>query len=314
MLERRSDSTKSALETLEAQVETFRRERLKLLDARLAAQTAQLEAAAARASQAGAAKRRIGELAKTGSATAAENDRTRFEWAAANAIKSAEEKRRDETQVERDAILKGVFVGDSYNDSPNSQQRASELRLKADELDAQAAAVRSQIKLIADQIVEEEARVRQRAEAVVELPSSGRVWEMLTAPGERVGKGQDLMRVLDCSHPLVSANVDESVYNRLEVGGRATFRPSQHSDKSYPGVIVSLTGAAAASGNFAIPLAVMRKTSFYVTVAVDGMSEGCAVGRTGTVTYLTSNGLGNGVAAASARDGYGLGSLKARLF
>src|SRR5271157_2324408 len=110
---------------------------------------------------------------------------------------------------------------------------------------------------------------------------------MLTGPGEHVSKGQDLMRVLDCSRPLVSANVDESVYNRLEVGGRATFRPSQGGGRLYDGVIVNLTGAAAASGNFAIPLAAMRKSSFYVTVAVDGMKEGgCSVGRTGTVTFL----------------------------
>ena len=64
---------------------------------------------------------------------------------------------------------------------------------------------------------------------------------MLTGPGERVSKGQDLMRVLDCSHPLVSANVDESVYNRLKVGGRATFRPSQGGGRQYDGVIVNLT-------------------------------------------------------------------------
>ena len=77
---------------------------------------------------------------------------------------------------------------------------------------------------------------------LLDLPASGRVWEMLTGPGERVSKGQDLMRVLDCSHPLVSANVDESVYNRLKVGGRATFRPSQGGGRQYDGVIVNLTG------------------------------------------------------------------------
>jgi HlyD family secretion protein len=82
------------------------------------------------------------------------------------------------------------------------------------------------MKLLRDQIADEEARYRERSEVLLDLPASGRVWEMLTGPGERVSKGQDLMRVLDCSHPLVSANVDESAYNRLEVGGRATFRPS----------------------------------------------------------------------------------------
>jgi len=286
-LERQSELTRAALETLNAQIERFREGRLKLLDARLAAQTAERAAAAARASQAAAAKRRGDQLAKSGTSTAAENDRRLYEWLAASSTETAAEKRLDETKVERDAIAQGVFVGDSYNDSPSSEQRAVELRLKAGDLDARVLAARTQMKLLADQIAEEEARFRAQSEALVNLPGSGRVWEMLTAPGERVGKGQDLMRLLDCSRALVTANVDENVYNRLEVGGRATFRLARQGAGPYEGVIVNLTGAAAASGNFAIPLAAMRKSSFYVTVAVDGMKEGgCSVGRTGTVTFL----------------------------
>jgi hypothetical protein len=89
---------------------------------------------------------------------------------------------------------------------------------------------------------------------------------------------------------MVSANVDESVCNRLEVGGRATFRPLQGGGKTYEGTIVNLTGAAAASGNFAVPPVAMRKSSFYVTVAMNVTKEGgCSVGRTGTVTFEASN-------------------------
>jgi hypothetical protein len=92
--------------------------------------------------------------------------------------------------------------------------------------------------------------------------------------------------VLNCAHPIVSANVDEGVYNRLEVGAPAEFRPSQGGGKIYAATIVNLTGAAAASANLAIPPVAMRKSPFYVTVAVEDMSEGgCSVGRTGTVTF-----------------------------
>ena len=288
-LARQSELAKAELKTLDAQIESFRQGRLKLLDARVAALTADLESAAARVSQAAAVKSRADALRKTGVSTAAEGDRALYEWLAASAAETGAERRLDETKVERDAIAHGVFVGDSYNDSPSSEQRAADLRLRVGELDARAAAAQSQAKLVADQIADEQARFRERSEVVLDLPASGRVWEMLTGPGERVSKGQDLMRVLDCSRPLVSANVDESVYNRLEVGGRATFRPSR-GGKVYDGVIVNLTGEAAASGNFAIPPAAMRKTSFYVTVAVDGMREGgCSVGRTGTVTFATGD-------------------------
>ncbi len=314
-LDRESELTKTALETLDAQIQKFRDGRLRLLEARLAAQTAQIEAAEAKATQAAADKRRTDALIKTGVSTAAESDRRLYEWLAANSIEVAEKKRFAETKVEHDSVAQGVFVGDSYNDSPSSEQRAADLRLKTGELEARAVAVRSEMALLAEQIAEEETRFRERSEADVNLPSSGRVWEMLTAPGERVGKGQDLMRVLDCSRPLVSANVDENVYNRLEVGGRATFRPSQSNARRYNGVIVNLTGAAAVSGNFAIPLAAMRKTSFYVTVAVDGMSEGgCAVGRTGTVTFLTGDQPGEAADSDAGRGGAGVAPLKASLF
>src|SRR5271166_2245350 len=258
---------------------------------RLAGQTAEHEAAAAKAFQATAAKRRTDQLLKSGVSTVAESDRVRYESAAASSAETAAERRLEETRVEHDAIAQGVFIGDSYNDSPSSEQRAAELRLRAGELDAQAEVVRSQMKVLTDQIADEEARYREHSEVFVDLPTSGRVWEMRTGPGERVGKGQDLMRVLDCSHPLVSANVDESVYNRLEVGGRATFRPSQGGGRAYRGTIVNLTGAAAASGNFAIPPVAMRKSPFYVTIAVNSVKEGgCSVGRTGTVTFETSAG------------------------
>jgi multidrug resistance efflux pump len=149
--------------------------------------------------------------------------------------------------------------------------------------------VLTQIKHINDQISEEEARYRLRSEAAVALPSKGRVWEMLVGPGEFVNKGQDLLRVLDCSNPIVSANVDERVYNRLEVGSPATFRPLQDG-QTYHGTVVNLTGAAGAPANFAIAPISMRKSPFYVTIAMDGMgAAGCSIGRTGTVTFGSDN-------------------------
>jgi hypothetical protein len=80
-------------------------------------------------------------------------------------------------------------------------------------------------------------------------------------------------------------------------------------------VIVNLTGAAAASGNFAIPPVAMRKSSFYVTVAVNGMSEGgCSVGRTGTVTFGTGDEAGGVAAAKAPAGGEDLVSLKSAQF
>ena len=203
--------TQTALDAIDVQAEKYRTGRLKLIEARVAAQTAELQAASAKTSQATASKRRSDHLQRTGDISGAESDRVQYEWSAATAAEAAARKRLEETQVEHDAVADGVFVGDSYNDSPSSAQRETELKLKKGELDAELAAVGDQIQHLGDQISQEEARYRLRSEAVVGLPTKGRVWETLVGPGEYVNKGQDLLRVLDCSHPIVSANVDERV-------------------------------------------------------------------------------------------------------
>ena len=304
-LGRQSQLTGTALDTINLQAEKYRAGRLKLIEARLARQVAELQAASAKTSQTTAAKQRSDHLQQTGFISGADSDRAQYEWNAATSAEAAAQKRLEETKVEHDAVADGVFIGDSYNDAPSSIQRATELKMKKGELDAQLTAVRTQIKHLTDQISEEEARVRLRSEATVALPPKGRVWEMLVGPGEFVNKGQDLLRVLDCSKPIVSANVDERVYNRLEVGSPATFRPLEDG-KTYHGSVINLTGAAGAPGNFAIPPINLHKSPFYVTIAMDDMSAaGCSIGRTGTATFGDSN-------ANSAREASGETSLHLR--
>jgi biotin carboxyl carrier protein len=284
-LGRQSQLAQTALDTISLQAEKYRAGRLKLIDARLARQTAELQATSAKTSQTTASKRRSDHLQQTGFISGADSDRVQYEWNAATSAEAAAQKRLEETKVEHDAVADGVFIGDSYNDAPSSIQRETELRMKKGELDVQLAGLRTQIAHITDQISAEEARVALRSEATVALPSIGRVWEMLVGPGEFVNEGQDLMRVLDCSHPIVSANVDERVYNRLEVGSPATFRPLQDG-KTYHGTVINLTGAAGAPANFAIAPINLRKSPFYVTIAVDDMgAAGCSIGRTGTVSF-----------------------------
>jgi HlyD family secretion protein len=284
-LQRQSQLTQAALDAIKLEAEKYRAGRLRLIDARLTRQIAELQATTAKTSEMSASKRRSDHLQQTGFVSEAENDRVQYEWNAATSAEAAAQKRLEETQVERDAVADGVFIGDSYNDAPSSIQRETELKMKKGEFDAELAGVRIQIKHINDQVSEEETRYQLRSEVSVALPSKGRIWEMLVGPGEFVNKGQDLLRVLDCSNPIVSANVDERVYNRLEVGSRATLRPLQD-DKTYQGTVINLTGAAGAPANFAIAPINLRKSPFYVTIAMDDMgAAGCAIGRTGTVTF-----------------------------
>ena len=65
----------------------------------------------------------------------------------------------------------------------------------------------------------------------------------MTAPGESVARGQDLVRLLDCSGLVVTATVGETAYNHLRIGDHARFRFRGES-KDYEGRILGLTGVA----------------------------------------------------------------------
>jgi len=110
---------------------------------------------------------------------------------------------------------------------------------------------------------------------------------MMTSPGEDVRAGQALMKLLDCSGAVVTANVTEAVYNRLRLGEQANFEPNDGSP-AIQGSIVNLTGASGAPANLAINPDVLNKEPYRVTVSMpgaDATGKDCAVGRTGRVVF-----------------------------
>ncbi|MDI2111656.1 HlyD family secretion protein, partial [Bradyrhizobium sp. Mp64] len=98
------------------------------------------------------------------------------------------------------------------------------------------------------EIAAEQLHYVNRAEADIKAPVGGRIWEMMTSPGEDVRAGQPLLKLLDCSGAVVTANVTESVYNGLKLGEQASFEPNDGS-AALQGEIVNLTGASGAPAN-----------------------------------------------------------------
>jgi hypothetical protein len=78
-LGRQSQLTQTALDTISLQAEKYRAGRLKLIDARLARQTAELQATSAKTSQTTASKRRSDHLQQTGFISGADSDRVQYE-------------------------------------------------------------------------------------------------------------------------------------------------------------------------------------------------------------------------------------------
>ncbi len=290
-LVQRRDLAQSAFDDLTRQTRLFADGRIRQLNARIAALGHDLAAASARTQEADAAMERADALIKSGVMTVAELGRLRRDRTVAAEDEAAARLRLDEASVELDAANHGFFLGDSYNDRPDSAQRAEDMRLRIGDISAELQTHDARAERLRADIGDEAERYNKRSDVAVALPVSGRVWEVLTAPGEHVSRGQDLVRLLDCASAVVTANVSESVYNRLQIGAPVVFRPSAGGE-DYPGTVVSLTGAAGAPANFAILPTALLKEGYHVTVAVPRIAESCQcdVGRTGRVIF--QNGAG----------------------
>jgi multidrug resistance efflux pump len=280
-------SAQSAQKDLARQAEQFREGRVRQLEARLAEIEATIGVAVARKEEATAAVERASSLARSGNVSTVEVARLMREQTIAQQNEHAARRRLDATQIELAAARGGMFLGDSYNDRPSSVQREEEMRLRADTLSADLAQVEAEIAWLSSELAAEEFRFGNQSEALVRLPVTGRIWEIMTASGEDVRAGQPLARVLDCSSTVVTANVTERVYNRLQIGDPARFHPADGTT-DINGTIVNLTGAAGAAANLAINPDALSKEPYRITVAfprLNGETSDCKVGRTGRVIF-----------------------------
>lgn len=281
----RLERARTTLAMLEKQTDQFAAGRIRQLEARIAALQSDLAAATARSEEAKASHYRLTSLSRPGVVSNAELARANRDRIVATETEAAARKRIDEASIELSAAREGSFLGDSYNDRPSSAQRADDLRQRIDDLVAEIATRDAQIARLRGEVAGEAERFHQLSDVEIAMPVSGRVWEIMAAPGEQVRRGQDLIRVLDCSTAVVTANVAETVYNRLKIGGAAKFRPSD-GGADIDGVVVNLTGMSGAPANFAIQPHALLKEAYHVTVAVPKLAEdGCAVGRTGRVLF-----------------------------
>lgn len=284
-------STDEAVASLRKQTEAFLTGRIAQLEARKGELESQIAMADARRKDAASVLERTRRLAASGTLSSATLEKAERDATVAAAAVSEATYRLKEVEVELASARSGSFLGDSYNDRPSSAQRLDEMEQKASDLRAELSVRTAQVTRLRQELGYESNRQQQVASANVSVPVSGRVWEVLASPGEAVSKGQDIMRLLDCSGALVTASVNERVYNTLHVGMPAKFQ-FRHDSIFHEGHIVNLTGIAGAPSNFAIEPSALAKEAYRVTVAVPALASqaGCNVGRTGRVVFEEGGG------------------------
>ncbi|MBR0871433.1 HlyD family efflux transporter periplasmic adaptor subunit [Bradyrhizobium tropiciagri] len=280
-------AAETAQQDLARQSSQFRDGRTLQLEARIAEIQSAIEAAAARREEATAAVERASSLVRSGTVSTVELARLTREQAIAQQTEIGARRRLDAAKVELTAVKSGTYLGDSYNDRPSSVQREEEMRQRVSDLRADLAHADAEIAWLTHEIAVEQIHYVNRSEADIRAPVKGRIWEMMTSPGEDVRAGQPLLKLLDCTGAVVTANVTENVYNRLRLGEQASFEPNDGS-AALQGEIVNLTGASGAPANLAINPDVLNKEPYRVTVsmpALDTTGRDCAVGRTGRVVF-----------------------------
>jgi multidrug resistance efflux pump len=286
VIEAKIESARGMHAEFVAQTRQFQDGRVRQLEARAGEIRSDISAAHAKREEAAAVLQRTVALEARGAQTRAALDRAQRENEIAVQTIAAGEQRLKALEVELHAARTGFFLGDSYNDRPRSAQRADELQQQLAELEAELRQRAIRLARLGTELAEEASRYNDQAEASIVAPSHGSIWEVLTAPGEEVRRGQELARMLDCSSAVVTATVAESVYNRLRVGQPARFR-FREGGPEMEGRVVHLTGMAAAPANLAIAPSALIREAYRVTVAIPALSASptCNLGRTGRVVF-----------------------------
>lgn len=292
ILAERRKWTVSRRAALLLQVKAFADARVLELTAKKDELNSELAVAIARNTEAQSALVRAQFLAARSSISQVDLERSQRDAAVTAALVEVARNRIANVSIELEALKAGTFVGDSYNDRPSTAQMADDLAVRLSDLAAEIKALEAREKNLASDLTEEEKRFAYLSRFDLTVPVNGRVWEIMTAPGEQVAAGQDLVKLLDCSGAVVTASVSESVYNHLRVGMTARFRLRDNSN-NYLGEVVNLTGVAGPAANLAIEPSTLRKEPYRVMVAVPELKAGpsCNIGRTGRVYFADETGF-----------------------
>jgi multidrug resistance efflux pump len=272
------------LHDLTEQTRLFAEARILQLEARQGELEADVAAARARTEEAKTSLDRFTTLASKGWLPRAQLNQAQRDSLVAEKLEAAAQKRLEAVGIELAAAQRGVFVGVGSNDRPRYMQRVDQLEQQVSSL-AEALAERDHRMIrLNDKLAEEKARLNVPHAADVVALAKGGIWEILTAPEEQVHRGQDLLRMLDCSEPVVTAVVGEAVASRIQVGSPVRFRPRDGREE-LPGTVIRLSAASVLPANLAIPSSALTPGGYHVTVAVPKLGQGCLIGRTGRLLF-----------------------------
>jgi multidrug resistance efflux pump len=280
----RLDDARMRLVDLTEQMRIFTEARTLQLEARQDELRAELAAAQARNEEANTTLERFATLAGKGWTSRAQLNQAQRDGSIAEKSQAAAQKRLEAVGVELAAAQRGVFVGIGSNDRPRYMQRTDQLEQQISNLAGTLAERDQRLVRLHEQLAAERTRYGLLGAAEMAAPAKGRVWETPVSPGQKVHRGQEVLRVFYCDRPLITALVSESVYNQLQVGSPARFLP-RGDQQGLAGRVIRLSRGS--PSNLAIQPPAATRESYHVAVSVPKLAdgEGCLVGRIGRLKF-----------------------------
>ncbi len=293
---------RNQISTMESLVQTFREQsnayrdaRVKQLESEFAESEAKLEAAKAQEKSQAAIRDRQEQLLANGYALKGTVEAAREASNRAALDRKAAEYALKTRSSEVVAARNGTFVGDGYNDSFYSHQRADEVALRLIELKAELA--RQQARL--DALKDDETGTLAGAtggRVLLHATVSGRIWNIAVNEGQFVRRGDTLLDIADCGRLLANASGAKREYAEVQRGETASFH-LEGQDSTWAGT-VSWAGAAG-QGMLATSQVAFRpqtpedaRYSFMVTLQdTPDLRRSCPVGAPGRVTFGRTGGL-----------------------
>ncbi|WP_374298674.1 HlyD family efflux transporter periplasmic adaptor subunit [Ferrovibrio sp.] len=234
--------------------------------------------------------RRVQPLASADYASRAELDRRRAEAEIGQAELATLRNTLQRLTFEREAAGRGIYLSDSYNNAPYSQQRRDDIELQRLTLQSRRAELEVERLQTLQQIETEQRRRTVVDEATITATVDGILWRRLESDGAMIGTSAPLLQIADCSHIFFEVPRDRRSDETLSIGD-ATQVEFEQNDRmtTYPARLVGVRGEQdAGNREFAVsmPLAA-GQLSWIFSVDFSDNDEGmaCPIGRIGRLRH-----------------------------
>ena len=195
-------------------------------------------------------------------------------------------------KVELESARNGVFLRDGVGDVPYSQQQRDHLRLRRQELEAQALQESARSSQLTSEIVAERNRIEQLDNYRPALPAGHVVWSTAASPGSAVTEGQTILDLADCEHRFVAVELPERDFEQIKMGDPAAVR-LVGSNEWRQGRVQQIRGSATRADDQLFAARILSPGPASITVEVslppdDASDEGtsyCSIGRLAEVRF-----------------------------